>query len=393
MQGNKLSHTKRVLLTAFIGSENLGDEAICESLIQDLTKEHIEITAVSKNFEKTEKLGVHAVKLCSLGFIKALRNTDLVLLGGGGILQDQTSIYNIPYFISQIFLAQLLGKKAMFVAVGAGPIKGKMGKLLVSLSMKRINAITVRDTYSYSVLKNLGADEKKMHVVSDPAISLACNIMEKPHGIPDGLIQHDYIVVCLRHWFDLNRLLPVALSNRLKLSYRGRKFYHNFIATISECLDAIIEETTLSISFFPFYGKKDIKVNRDVYHAMNRKDRVFLIEESRYIRNFHYLVNHAALMISMRLHSAILSAGQYKPSIAISYSPKIEEFMKTIGMEEFVVDVNNINKNTMLHLTQRILSEKTQLSSHMKNKVARLQELNKKNLSIILNLLSRGASA
>ena len=111
MKQHSTSHPKRILITAYIGSDNLGDEAIFESLIHDLTKEHIEITAVSKNTKKTEKLGVHAVRLFSPQFFKSLKNADVVMLGGGGILQDETSIYNIPYFIIQILLAQLVRKK------------------------------------------------------------------------------------------------------------------------------------------------------------------------------------------------------------------------------------------------------------------------------------------
>lgn len=384
---NTPSHTKRALITAYIGSENIGDEAIFESLIRDLNENSIEITAVSKNVEKTEKLGVKAVKPYSLKFIKALMDSDLVLLGGGGILQDQTSIYNIPYFIIQILLAQLLRKKTMLVAVGAGPIKGRVGKSLIALSMKKINAITVRDTYSYHVLKKLGADEKKMHVSTDPAIALVCDTMKKPDDIPDELFQKPYLVVCLRHWFDLNRFLPVALSNKLQLSYRGRQRYRNFITTMAKCLDLIVEETSLPVIFFPFYGTRDIKVNRDAMREMQYKDKAFLINQPQHIHNFYFLVAHAEFVISMRLHSAIVSAALNTPSIALSYSPKVREFMKSLGMEEFVLDLDHINEKSVLNLARKILQNRTQICSEVGQNAARLKEVNKKNIEIILTQL------
>ena len=385
MKNNTLSPTQKVLLTAYIGSENLGDEAICESLIYDLTKEHIEITAVSKNTEKTEKLGVHAARLFSQGFFKSLKDADLVLLGGGGILQDETSIYNIPYFIIQILLAQLLRKKTMFVAIGAGPINGTVGRFLTSLAMKKINAITVRDTYSYNVLRKLGADKEKMDIVTDPAIALSYKDVKRPHDIPNEFPERGYILVCLRHWFDLNRFLPVALSNKLALSYKGKKYYRDFIITISKCLDLIVKETSLSIIFFPFYGSKDIKVNRDALQEMECKDKAFLIKEPQQIQSFCYLSNDAEFVISMRLHSAVLSAAQNKPSIALSYSPKVKEFMQSLGMERFALDLNGINEKSILTLARDILQNKAALHTEIKKSVIRLQEAHRKNIDIILD--------
>lgn len=385
MKGNALSLTKRVLLTAYIGSENLGDEAICESLIHDLTKAGIEITAVSKNTEKTEKLGVHAVRLFSLRFFKSLKKADLVLLGGGGILQDQTSIYNIPYFLLQILFAQLLRKKTMFVAIGAGPIKGIVGKFLISLSMKKTNAITVRDTYSYNVLKKLGANEETMHLVTDPAIALSYDNSGGLNDIPIKFTENDYIVVCLRHWFDLNRFLPVSLSNKLKLSYRGRGSYNNFITTIAQCLDTIIEETSQRAIFFPFYGNRDITVNRNTCEKMKHKNKTFLIKEPQQLSTFYRLVKNAQFVISMRLHAAILSAAQYTPSIALSYSIKVKEFMKSLGMERFALDLNGINEEAILILVREILQNKAVLHSEIKKSVMRLQEANRKNIDIILD--------
>jgi polysaccharide pyruvyl transferase WcaK-like protein len=385
MKNTTLSPTKKVLLTAFIGSENLGDEAICESLIHDLIEEHIEITAVSKNTEKTERLGVHAVKLCSLGFFKALTNADVVLLGGGGILQDQTSIYNIPYFIIQILLAQLLRKKTMFIAIGAGPIQGIAGKFLISLSMKKINAITVRDTYSYNVLKKLGADEETMHVVTDPAIALSHDNSGELNAIPITFTENDYIVVCLRHWFDLNRFLPVSLSNKFKLSYRGRCSYKNFITTIAQCLDTIIEETSQRAVFFPFYGNRDITVNRDTYETMKHKNKTVLIKEPQHLSTFYHVVKNAQFVISMRLHAAILSAAQHTPSIALSYSIKVREFMKSLGMERFALDLNDLNEESMLALAREIVQNKEVIHSEIKKSVLRLREANRKNIDIILD--------
>jgi polysaccharide pyruvyl transferase WcaK-like protein len=148
-----------------------------------------------------------------------------------------------------------------------------------------------------------------------------------------------------------------------------------------------VEETSLPIIFFPFYGSKDIKVNRDAYRAMNNNNKAFLIKEPQQIQSFYYLLRDTEFVISMRLHSAILSAAQNKPSIALSYSPKVKEFMRSLGMEELVLDLNRINEKSVLNLARKILQNKTQIYSEVRQNAARLKEVNKKNIEIILNQL------
>jgi polysaccharide pyruvyl transferase WcaK-like protein len=96
---------------AFIGSENLGDEAIFETIHRDLQQLKPEsITVLSMNVERTRRLvssaNTEVLRAQSLrDTVRAIRRCDLFVCGGGGIFQDQTSIYNPARYLSRIQLS------------------------------------------------------------------------------------------------------------------------------------------------------------------------------------------------------------------------------------------------------------------------------------------------
>ena len=86
---------KKILLLGYYGFGNAGDELILLSLLNEI--KHItpetRITVLSNNPHKTSRdYGVRAVNRRNpLALVKEIWATDVVVLGGGGLLQDTTS--------------------------------------------------------------------------------------------------------------------------------------------------------------------------------------------------------------------------------------------------------------------------------------------------------------
>ena len=51
--------------------------------------------------------------------------------------------------------------------------------------------------------------------------------------------------------------------------------------------------------------------------------------------------------LAIRLHAAVFSTIAATPVIAINYLPKVEGFMKSVKMDEFLIPVNDISQITM----------------------------------------------
>lgn len=112
----------KVLLSGYYGFDNAGDDAVLFAIIQALkeTIEHVEIVVLSNQPEKTaEQFQVKAVDRWSKGgLLKAIKHCDVLISGGGSLLQDVTSKNGILYYLGIIKLQQMLAKKLLYMPRG-----------------------------------------------------------------------------------------------------------------------------------------------------------------------------------------------------------------------------------------------------------------------------------
>ena len=85
-----------------------------------------------------------------------MSSLDVLISGGGSLLQDVTSKNGILYYLGIIKLAQLLGKKVMVYAQGIGPIREPRNRKLTAKILNKVQAITVRDFESRTELLEMG---------------------------------------------------------------------------------------------------------------------------------------------------------------------------------------------------------------------------------------------
>ena len=142
--------SKKVVISGYYGADNFGDESILEVLIQRLKKDEADITVLSTNPEKTaETHGVNSVHSFKLGKVmNALSKCDILVSGGGSLLQDATSLKSLFYYLWVIFMAQFYKKQVLIFAQGIGPINNKVGEFFTKKLLKNCRWISVRDDKS-----------------------------------------------------------------------------------------------------------------------------------------------------------------------------------------------------------------------------------------------------
>src|SRR5690606_24973945 len=88
--------------------------------------------------------------------IKRIKEYDLLLMGGGSLLQDATSPRSVLYYLGIVLTAKLCQKPVVFYAQGVGPIRQSFSKRLINYIVNQVNVITVRDQGSGEDLKQFG---------------------------------------------------------------------------------------------------------------------------------------------------------------------------------------------------------------------------------------------
>ncbi|MGB9905625.1 MAG: hypothetical protein ACPLQO_13305, partial [Desulfotomaculales bacterium] len=108
----------RVVISGYYGFSNLGDEAVLLAMLNALQKHwretngggeggKLEIVVLSNDSARTkEAYGVEAVNRWQLGEIfRVVRGADLLISGGGSLLQDVTGLKSLLYYLGVVWLA------------------------------------------------------------------------------------------------------------------------------------------------------------------------------------------------------------------------------------------------------------------------------------------------
>jgi polysaccharide pyruvyl transferase CsaB len=389
------NRTFNVLIAGWVGSENSGDEAIFSSLISNLKKLDVGITAFTLNERKTHRIyKINTVPFEIFHnpsrFLKAILNTDLLVVGGGGILQDETSIFNTFRYLYKAGLGILFRKKVVFYGVGVGPINYRLTSIAIRLVLNRVHAVTVRDNKSKELLTKTGVSPRLIEVTFDPAISLTSIPKEESKRILNKEITNkgnkQVVGICLRHWFDTHPFIPVSFAQKISFKQNeGKEKYEEFIKNIANNINEINETGEYIFLFIPFWYSRDSKVHNDVIKLLKDKSNVYALSKEYTPSELLGLFSQLDMVLAMRLHACIFAAAAQTPFVALSYTSKVNNFLQEIGFENYQLNITNLTKDSIFKKIKLLQKNKVQLKKQLLLSVNKAQEKEKLNYEYIKN--------
>lgn len=304
---------KRVLLSGYYGFGNVGDEAILEATVRALRQAQpdLEIAVLSADPQATaEAYGVAAAhRARPLSILRELRRCDLLLGGGGGLVQDLTSARSPLYYLGVVRLAQFLGRKTMVFAQGLGPVTRPRNVRLTRSAFRRAEAITVRDQPSAEWLRSIGITDPQPQVTADMAFLLEPAPAEEAEEV-------------------LARAQLSADQRLLGVSVRPWGQDRTYVAEVTRAIDAMCAETGLTPAFIPMHSALDTPLARRIAESL-RRPAAILPTDSRPSRALA-LVGRVNLLLGMRLHSLIFAAMAGVPLVGLSHDPKVDALLEEL---------------------------------------------------------------
>lgn len=315
----------KIALSGYYGFDNSGDEAVLQSILFALQEQgqeqgiQIEPIVLSANPEKTTAMyGVKAYHRMKPGsLLRALRESDGLISGGGSLLQDATSSKTIPYYLAVLKIAQWLGKPTFIYSQGIGPVSRPMFYGWIRSVFKRCAFVSVRDTESADLLGKMRLPRERITVVPDPVMGLPLRDAVEGGGATVGAALSGSAVrtigVSVRFWNE----------DRSELEALAR--------SLQELLAA---RTDVQLRFLPFHLPSDEVASQFVIDRLgDHKNRAEMVRGITHPQDMLAQVAACDLLIGMRLHSLIYAASQFVPMVGISYDPKIDQFLHRLGMK------------------------------------------------------------
>ena len=348
----------KVLISGYYGFGNVGDDSVLQAIVEGLRDydPKIKITALSNSPKLTKELhGVEAIHRFSWARILArMIRADVFMSGGGTLLQNITSNRSFLYYIGLIWLAKLLRKRTVVFAQGFGPLQGKFYRTLARFTLNRVDLITLRDQDSFDQIRQIGVKKPKVYLSGDPAAILKIPRVEEGRKI-----------LSLEAIRTDRPLVGIAVRSVPKKE--EEKLYRS----LSETIDWLCKAYHFEPVFVLFHCPEDMMETSKVINHMQAKSNVVfrMCRPSEMLS----LVSTFDLLLGMRLHSLIFAAMNSVPMLGLSYDPKVEAFMKTVGQPYLQVD-DHIDPLKIKNAVEKILKDKQRIRSDLDERMKELHD-------------------
>ncbi|MGN7471301.1 polysaccharide pyruvyl transferase CsaB [Brevibacillus sp. SAFN-007a] len=307
----------RILISGYYGFNNAGDDVVLYGIISSLKREqpNISLAVLSNQPERTSELfGIEAYDRWSFGtIVRELSRSDMLVMGGGTLMQDVTSPRSVLYYLGIVTIAKLLRKPVVFYAQGFGPILKSLSRQVIKRVVNRVDVITVRDYESGEDFKACGVNRAPIHVTADPALTIS------PDDISDT-----------RGKELLHGMFAAPSKPLVAISVRDWKQEQAFKRTIAKAADWFILRGW-NVLFLPMHVPSDLAPSKEIMEQMTQTG-ARLLDAPVTFHDIMSVLKQCDYVVGMRLHSLILACMLRVPFIGISYDPKIDRFVERAGM-------------------------------------------------------------
>lgn len=282
---------------------------------------------------------------------------DLIIIGGGGLILSQHNYHDF-----------ILGLDTNVVTLGISvetTLKGNPKKFAQSL-LHKCESVHVRDRGSYEKLKTLDIHNKVV-LSSDLTFlhpfqsvqrmggnNIGINLLPKPKYIKYSTLSNNLLgrALGILERFGGSNLLTTLTFKELT----------DFLKANYNCLPIPLYCATQD-SEIPLYKKNDINFLREYFAKV---PEIFIDQA----------INDCFAFISMRLHGSIFAVQKNIPVISFEYLPKNKNFMKEVGLEEFVLNGDNVveARDLLERIDKNTSNIRERMSSYTESSKIKIQE-------------------
>lgn len=344
-----LPRAKKIILSGFYGARNLGDELILRSIAKRLMKndESVQVFVASEAPVRVEaEHGLQSFERKNHSVAAdQVKTASAVLLGGGGLWHDYTferggglgALFNggkisIAGFAALPMMGRVLDIPFYVVGMGVGPLTNFDAQKTVKFVAKESSSIYVRDPESEALLRQVGIDERLIFNAPDVVYAIDLQRLNNkqqeilPSGITDSTV---YVGLNLRPWsgFEMDSVFQNVAEAINSLSRKMRE-----------------DGRTLAVVPMPMQGGAGID-RAAIAEVTRRLESDVIVEdlsadEGLSAGSLVSVLSKCSVVISMRLHAALIAHRSNIPVVGLCYDPKVRRHFDEVLRSEFGLELS-----------------------------------------------------
>lgn len=272
-------------------------------------------------------------------YIRLIKESELVIAMGGGYFITSDSVkdfFGICLNALPIYIAKFFRKKVIVLPSSFGPFASNIHEMIAGYAIKN-TLFMAREEISLEYVKKYCINAKNI-----PDLALY-----DWKGIKNRR-KKDYFVLTLRQGLGMSQNKQDTIEQ-----------------DIAKCVIEVWKKYKLPCIFIPMASnlieENDLIVAKRLEKLINNS-QIFSIKFPKNPVEAKKILRNAKLSVCNRLHSAILSATEYTPFITISYAHKTIGFMKFFGLDEWNINMSEVNYKILMNKLDKIFIE----SNHKK---------------------------
>jgi len=259
-----------------------------------------------------------------------------------------------PFLFSALAVAYaLMLRKPLYVLPQSiGPFRADWQRGVLRQLYSRARLICVREPVSLRLARALGLPETRLRLVPDLAFALPQSPTEEAQRFLDSLGVPVH-----------GPRLGVTVINRL-LRYVDEATWDQYESVLACVLTAHLRQHGGSVIFFPQVTgpserEDDRNAARRIVAAMGNPEQAIVVEEPLPPAMLKALYGLMDAVIGTRMHSVIFATSMNVPTLLIEYLSKTRGLAEMLGLEEWCLELTQLNRNVLEDMLERLWQERS----------------------------------
>lgn len=255
----------------------------------------------------------------------------------------------------EILVARAFKKPVVLFPNSIGPFRTLFGRSLAKLALGNCYALLIRDATSYGIARELALGSRASLLLTyDTALLYTSDAT-----------QHNQA-------FEAGGKPTLGVAPGVYSYSITREQVRNYVAAHAAALDDAIEQLGVHVVFLPHYisgfQHDDLAICHAIIGQMKHGPAVELIEVAT-VSAFKRLLDQMDVVVSSKMHPAVLAVSGHVPTVCIAYDHKQTSFFERLDMADCLLDIRAVSRRTLTAKIAYVWTDRARLAAGLAERI------------------------
>jgi polysaccharide pyruvyl transferase WcaK-like protein len=289
--------------------------------------------------------------------LRLLARSDMLLVPGTGIVTDSAcGPLDWPYDMFKLtMLARLCSVRVVFLSVGAGPFRHRLGCWFIRRSLGFAHYRSYRDIDSKRRLENIGFDTAQDVVYPDLVFGLS-----RDHLSAKGT------------YTERHRTVGLGLKDyATPVDDADAQSYRDYLGVMADFV-TWLQAQGYAVRLIIGDAQYDTRVREDLIALLKLRgadatEPLLLSEAVPTVAELLRQLRETDVVVSPRFHNLVLALMLNKPIIALSDLPKVDALLLDLGLARFCLPLDGLKTEELTGRFAQLQSDAENLKPYMRD--------------------------